>query len=63
VKGNTLRAIECFRRALAVSPHNAEVREIVHFCLNVAGMTEGDVHVFFSTIPRIPGKVRKFYQV
>ncbi|XP_014210318.1 tetratricopeptide repeat protein 17 isoform X2 [Copidosoma floridanum] len=25
IKGNALRSIECFRRALAVSPHNAEV--------------------------------------
>lgn len=25
IKGNAERSIECFRRALAVSPHNAEV--------------------------------------
>lgn len=25
IKGNAQRSIECFRRALAVSPHNAEV--------------------------------------
>lgn len=28
LKGDTYKSIECFRRALAVSPHNAEVSEI-----------------------------------
>lgn len=30
IKGDTTKSIECFRRALAVSPHNAEVSIKIH---------------------------------
>jgi tetratricopeptide (TPR) repeat protein len=35
IKGDTTKSIECFRRALAVSPHNAEVgrrRKLLNIC-------------------------------
>lgn len=42
IKGDTRQSIECFRRALAVSPYNAEVSDLLNYtsALHFSGYVE-----------------------